>query len=101
MSEYIDMKNIFITKVQKDEHRTLLEVCFENMHEPQYCRLFKATLEKGNDGWLLRSIAVYDFRKERFLTVGSLYAPFLYEEIKNKILTAFDQDTEFEHKVAQ
>ncbi|MEC1722496.1 hypothetical protein [Schinkia azotoformans] len=100
MSTYIEMKNIFITKVQKDEQRTILEVCFENMHEPKYCRLFKATLEKESD-WTIRSIAVYDSRKDRFLTVGSLYAPILYEEIKNKILQAFEQDAEFEQQLAQ
>ncbi len=100
MSAYINMKNIFITKVQKDEQRTILEVCFENMHEPKYCRLFKATLEKESD-WTIQSIAVYDSRKDRFLTVGSLYAPVLYEEIKNNILQAFEQDAGFEQQVAQ
>lgn len=100
MSENILIKNIFITKIQKDEHRTMLEVCFENMHEPKYCRLFKATLEREND-WMIRSIAVYDSRKDRFLTVGSLYAPILYEEIKNNLLQAFDQDAGFEQQVAQ
>lgn len=100
MSENIQMKNIFITKIQKDEHLTMLEVCFENMHEPKYCRLFKAALEKESD-WRIRSIAVYDSRKDRFLTVGSLFAPVLYEEIKNEILMAFDQNTELEQQIAQ
>lgn len=106
MSENIQMKNIFITKIQKDEHLTMLEVCFENMYEPKYCRLFKAALEKENENksesdWRIRSIAVYDSRKDRFLTVGSLFAPVLYEEIKNEILMAFDQNTELEQQIAQ
>jgi hypothetical protein len=68
------------------------------MYEPKYCRLFKATLEKESDGWQLRSIAVYDSRKDRFLLIGSLYGPILYEEIKDKILMAFAQDAEFEQQ---
>lgn len=100
MSTYIDIKNIFITKIQRDEQRTILEVCFENMHEPKYCRLFKATLEKESD-WIIRSIAVFDTRKDKFLTVGSLYAPILYEEIKYKLLQAFEQDAGFKQQVAQ
>lgn len=101
MSEYIQMKNILVTKIQRDEHRTILEVCFENMHEPKYCRLFKATLEKEGE-WIITSIAVYDTQKDRFLTVGSLYAPIVYEEVKYKILQTFDQeDTLFTQQMAQ
>lgn len=99
MTEYIQMKNILVTKIERKDHKTTIEVCFENIGEPEYCRLYKAILEKEVE-WSIQSIAVYDIHKEKFLAVGSLYAPVLYEEIKFKILRSFSQDTMVEDRAA-
>lgn len=99
MTEYIQMKNILVTKIEREEHKTIVEVCFENIGEPEYCRLYKATLTKDVE-WSIQSIAAYDIHKEKFLSVGSLYAPVLYEEIKFKILRSLNQDTIVERRAA-
>lgn len=100
MPGHIQMKNILVTAIRRDDHKTVAEVFYENINEPNYCRLYKAILEKENE-WVIRSLVVYDMHKEKFLTVGSLYPPLLYEEIKDKILDTLGHNTEFEQQMAQ
>ena len=101
MTEFIHIKNILLTKFQKEAQKIIIEVCYENIQEPKYCSFYKAILEKERGGeWTVRAVTVYDWNKDRFLSVGTLYAPILYEEIKNKIVYSLCQNPEFELEIA-